>query len=115
MKVLLRENFKVSPFRNVIDKLFALRQIYKNENNDVIQLMVKLIMNSLCGEQTRKDIVEKFACKIEYWMISEYDDRGKENWKISHGNYIVKMIDDTGLEDEVKKLNTMPLHLSSFV
>ena len=25
------------------------------------------------------------------------------------------MIDDAGLEDEVKKLNTMPLHLGSFV
>ena len=28
---------------------------------------------------------------------------------------IVKMIDDAGLEDEVKKLNTMPLHLGAFV
>ena len=25
------------------------------------------------------------------------------------------MIDDAGLEDEVKKLNTMPLHLGAFV
>ena len=25
------------------------------------------------------------------------------------------MIDDVGLEDEVKKLNTMPLHLGAFV
>ena len=25
------------------------------------------------------------------------------------------MIDDGGLEDEVKKLNTMPLHLEAFV
>ena len=42
-----RENFKVSPFKNVIDNIFELRQKYKAENNDVNQLWVKLIMNSL--------------------------------------------------------------------
>ena len=35
--VIYRENFKVSPFRKVIDKLFALRQKYKDEGNDVMQ------------------------------------------------------------------------------
>ena len=47
--------------------------------------------------------------------MSEYDERVKDYWKISGINYIVKMIDDAGLEDEVKKLNTMPLHLGVFV
>ena len=113
--VIYREYFKVSPFRKVIDKLFALRQKYKDENNDVMQLLVKLLMNSLYGENIRKDIEEKFACKSEYWMMTEYDERVKDYWKISGNNYIVKMIDDAGLEDEVKKLNTMPLHLGAFV
>ena len=49
------------------------------------------------------------------WMQTEYDERVKDYWKISGINYIVKMIDDAGLEDEVKKLNTMPLHLGAFV
>ena len=113
--VIYRENFKVSPFRKVIDKLFALRQRYKDEGNDVMQLLVKLLMNSLYGENIRKDIEEKFACKSEAWMMDNYDDRVKDYWKISGINYIVKMIDDAGLEDEVKKLNTMPLHLGAFV
>ena len=113
--VIYRENFKVSPFRKVIDKLFASRQIYKDENNDVMQLLVKLLMNSLYGENIRKNIEEKFACKSEYWMQKEYNERVKDYWKISGFNYIVKMIDDPGLEDEVKKLNTMPLHLGTFV
>ena len=113
--VIYRENFKVSPFRKVIDKLFALRQKYKDENNDVMQLLVKLLMNSLYGENIRKDIEEKFTCKSEAWMMSEYDERVKDYWKISGINYIVKMIDDGGLENEVKKLNTMPLHLGAFV
>ena len=113
--VIYRENFKVSPFRKVIDKFFALRQKYKDENNDLMHLLVKLLMNGLFGENIRKDIEEKFACKSEAWMMSEYDVRVKDFWKISGINYIVKVIDDAGLEDEVKKLNTMPLHLGAFV
>ena len=42
--------------------------------------------------------------------MTEYDERVKDYWKKSGNIYIVKMIDDTGLEDEVKKLNTMQLH-----
>ena len=61
------------------------------------------------------DIGEKFACKSEAWMMSEYDERVKDCWEISPGNYNVKMIDDKRLEDDVKKLNTMPLHLGAFV
>ena len=80
-----------------------------------MQLLVKLLRNSLYGENIRKDIEEKFACKSEMWMQTEYDERVKDYWRISGINYIVKMIDDAGLEDEVKKLNTMPLHLGAFV
>ena len=99
--VLYRENFKVNPFRKVIDILFKLRKKYKDENNDVMQLLVKLLMNSLYGENIRKDIEEKFVCRSEMWMQSEYDERVKDYWKISDINYIVKMIDDAGLEDEI--------------
>ena len=47
--------------------------------------------------------------------MSEYDEQVKDYWKISGINCIVKMIDDAGLEDEVKKLNTMPHHIGAFV
>ena len=80
-----------------------------------MQLLVKLLMNSLYGENIRKDIEEKFACKSKAWMMDNYDERVKDYWKISGVKYIVKMIDDAGLEDEVKKLNTMPLHRGAFV
>ena len=113
--VIYRENFKINPFRKVIDILFKLRQKYKDKNDDVMQLLVKLLMNSLYGENIRKDIEEKFSCKSEMWMMTEYDERVKDYWKIGDINYIVKMIDDAGLEDEVKKLNTMPLHLEAFI
>ena len=47
--VIYRENFKVCPFRKVIDKLFASGQKYKDEGFEVMQLLVKLLMNSLYG------------------------------------------------------------------
>ena len=80
-----------------------------------MQLLVELLMNSLYGENIRKDTEENFAGKSEAWMMTEYDERVKDYWKISGINYIVKMIGDAGLEDEVKKLQTMPLHLRAFV
>ena len=81
--VIYRGNIKVSPFRNVIDKVLTLRQNYKDENNDVMQLLVKLLMNSLYGENIRKEIEEKFACISKAWMKTEYDERVKDYWKIS--------------------------------
>ena len=108
-----RENFKVSPFRKVTDKLFALRQKYKDGKSEVMQFLVKLLLTSFFGEQIRKVIEEKIVCKSENWMMSEYDERVKNYCKISHSIYMVKIFGDAGLEDEVKKINTMPLHLGS--
>ena len=82
------------PFGNVLDKLFVLRQKYKNKKSDIMQLLVKLLLNSLYGEQIRKDIEEIFACKSETWMMSEYDEEVKDYWRISQGNYILKKVDD---------------------
>ena len=62
-----------------------------------------------------KDIEISFAGKSEAWMMSEYDERVKDYWKLSQGSYIVLIFDDKGLEDEVRKLNTMPLLLDAFV
>ena len=106
---------KISPFGKSIVKLLALKQIYKDENIEVTKLLVKFLLNSFYGEQIRKAIEKKIACKSEYSMSSEYDERVEDYWKISHGNFIVEMVDDAGLEDEVKKLNTLPLHLVAFV
>ena len=113
--VIYRENFKVSPFKKVIDKLTELRQKYKNEIIDAMQLLVKLIMNSLYGEQKRKDIEESYQCKSEMWMMTEYDERVLDYQRVNYGNYIVKLKDDEGLQDYVKKVNTMPLHFGAFV
>ena len=52
--VIYRENFNKSPFKKFIEKLFASRQEYKNENNDLMPSLVKLIMNSLYGVQIQQ-------------------------------------------------------------
>ena len=94
--VIYRENFKVSPFRKVIEKLFAFRQKYKDEKNDLMQELVKLIMNSLYEFQIRRDINESYYCKSEKWMETEFDEVVLDYWKLPKGNYIVKMKKDDG-------------------
>ena len=112
--VIYKENFKINPFEKVITKLFALREKYKEENNDVMQLLVKLIMNALYGEFLRKDSIENNQGKSETWMMSEYDERVLDYHKINNGNYIVKMKDDEGLLDEIKKSQHTPYTTSCF-
>ena len=53
--IVYRTDFSVSSFKKVVDNLFELQQKYKDENNNVMQLLVKLFMNSLYGESIRKD------------------------------------------------------------
>ena len=49
------------------------------------------------------------------WIQTDYDERDLDCQKYNYGNYIVKMKDDEGLEDEVKKANTLPLHVAVFI
>ena len=95
MKVLFIEKIlKYLHSKKIIDEIFALRQKYKDEDNEVMQLLVKLIMNALYGEFLRKEILESYKCKSELWMMTEYDERVIEYEKIDNGNYIVKIKDD---------------------
>ena len=114
--VIYRENFKVSPFREVIEKLFALRQKYKDEKNDLMQGLVKLNINSLYGVQIRKDINELYSFKSETWMKTEFDENVLDYWKLPNGNYIVKMKKDDGLDDDDCDIkNTLPAVLGAFI
>ena len=110
-----RENFKISPFRKVIENLFTLRQKYKVEKNDLMQALVKLIMNSLYGVQIRKDINESYHCKSETWMKTEFDENVLDYWKLPNGNYIVKLKKDDGLDDDCDIKNTLPAVLGAFI
>ena len=113
--VIYRENFKKSPFRKVIENLFTLRQKYKDEKNVLMQVLVKLIMNSLYGVQIRKDINESYLCKSETWMKTEFNENVLDYWTLPNGNYIVKMKRDDGLDDDCDIKNTLPAVLGAFI
>ena len=113
--VIYRENFKISPFRKDIEKLFALRQKYKDEKIDLLQKLIKLIMNSLYGVQIRRDISESYYCKSETWMKTEFDENVLEYWKLTNGNYIVKMKKDDGLDEDCDIKITLPAVLGAFI
>ena len=72
--VIYRENFKVSPSRKGKENLFALRRKHKDEKNDLMQGLFKLIMNSLHGVQIRRDINESYYCKSETWSKTDFDE-----------------------------------------
>ena len=110
-----RVNFMVSPFRKGIEKMFALRQKYKNEKNGLMQGLVKLIMNSLYGVQIRRDIIESYYCKSEIWMKTEFDENVLDYWKLPNEKFIVKMKKDDGLDDDCDIKNTPPAVLGAFM
>ena len=113
--VICRENFKISLFRKVIEKLFASRQKYKDEHNDLTQNLVKLIMNTLYGVQISKNIDQSHKCKSQHWMETEYDDNVLDYWKLPNGNYIVKLKTDDGLDSDNVVKNTLPSQLGTFI
>ena len=74
--------------------MFALRQKYEDESNDLMQGSVKLILNSLFGIQKLRIINELYKGKSQHWMETEYDDNVLEYSKLQNGNYIVKLKND---------------------
>ena len=73
------------------EQKFALRKKYKEEQNDLMQGLVKLLMNSLCIIQIRRDIDEFYKCASEHWMQTEYDENVLDSCRLPNGKYIVKM------------------------
>ena len=113
--VISREIFKILPFKKVIEKLFALRQKYKDEENNLLQNLAKLIMNSLIGSPIRKDDNEAYKCKSEQWMQLEYEDNVLDYWRLPKGHYILKFKKDEGLDGDNEVKNTLPSHLAAFI
>ena len=46
--------------------------------------------------------------------MTEYDEPFLNYQNVNHVIYFLKMKDDAGLQDEVKKVNTMPIQLAAF-
>ena len=109
-----REYFKISPFRKIIDKLFTLGKKYKDEKIDLMQGLVKLIMNSLYGVQMRKNINEFLYCQSETWMKTEYDENVLVHWKVPNDSFFVKMKNDEKLDDYCDNKNIFSAYLRAF-
>ena len=81
-------------------------QRYKDVSNDLLQKLVRLIMNSLSGVQIRKNINESFKCKSQHWMETEYDENVSDYWRLPNGFYILKFkkkCDGLAGENDIKK------------
>ena len=94
--------------------MFALRQKYKGEHNDLMQGLVTLIKKSLYGVQLRKDIDHSYRCKSQHWMEAEYDEKVLDYWRLPNGIYIVQFKRDDGLDGDNDVKNTLPSHLGAF-
>ena len=56
-----------------------------------MQRLPKPIKKSPNGENKRKDIEQKKTCKTEKWMLTEYNERVLDCWKMAKGNYTNKL------------------------
>ena len=73
--------------------MFALRQKEKDEKDHVMQLFIKLLMNSFNGEQIRENIEEKIACKSEAGMMTMMNELlNMMNELLNIGKYRVLII-----------------------
>ena len=97
--VIYRKNFRVSPFKKVIDNLFELIQKYEDEKNDVLQLLVRLFMNSLYGEQIRKNITDS------YFIIKIYQFNNKN----STSTYTKLKTKRTSMCIDIHMVNSKPI------
>ena len=80
-----------------------------------MELLVNFLKNSLYGEQIRRVIEKEYACKSEYWMLTEKDEKFKGYWIIGIGKYMVKLAKAEGKENDNNKANVVLLHLGAFV
>ena len=108
MKVLFIE--KISRYRSLekLKKNCLLQdKIIKTKKNDILQGLVKIIMNSLCEVQIHRDIDESFYCKLETWMKTEFDENVLDYWRLPNGSHFVEMEKDDQLDKDCDTENTL--------
>ena len=72
--LIYRENFKLSPFRKIIEKLFTLGQTFEDEGNALMQKIVISIINTLYGIQIHRYFSQFYKCNKQNWIETEFDD-----------------------------------------
>ena len=73
-----------------------------------MEKLVKFLMNSLYGENIRKDVTEIFFLgNPSIGCSTQYDENVLDYWKLPNNEYIVKLQEDQGLDSgtRYKKYN----------
>ena len=113
--VIYGENFKITPSRKVIKKLFAFSQNYKVEGKVLMQNLVKLILNNVYGVQIRENIADFFEHKFQNWMGKDFDDIVLDYWRLPNGIYRTKLKHEDGFYNRNIVENTLSSQLKAFI
>ena len=111
------DNLEFNPFeRFTIDMTNKINK-YKEGNKTLLQTLTKNVSNAVYVGCIRKDIEESYKCVTQSWMKNEYDESVIEWFHLKNGNFMVKVKDREGVDDEdvSKKVNSQPCHLGSFI
>ena len=127
--IIYRENFKQSPFRAYLKRIFELRLKYKQEGNKVGDLLVKLQLNSLYGKCVQKDIDTLTHLWKESTLEKRYTKLIKNFENVKSDIYLVEEeLEETEVMNKNKKqlkqnnaeqideyTKLMPSHLGVFI
>ena len=93
-----RHNQEYNPYTDFVTDMFEKRGSFKAQGRDLLENLAKKSGLSVHGGNIRKDINEVFKCVAESWMRENFDDRFKEWFPLKHGNLIVKLKGDEGVD-----------------
>jgi hypothetical protein len=88
---------------------------YKKEENDVMQTLVKLMLNSLYGKTIQKDINKEVHIWSEATLREKFDERVVDYSRLPCGKYIVELKEEDGVDVEEDKKGFTPSHLGVFI
>ena len=110
-------NLEYNPYIEFVTDMFEKRDMFKSQGKDLLHNLAKRIGLSVYGGDIRKDINEEYKCITENWMRENFDYRVKEWFPLKNGNLIVKIEDDSSIDDydKAKSVNTMPSHFGSYI
>jgi DNA polymerase type B, organellar and viral len=113
--VIFTSHYEESPFKKFVEHLFELRLKYKKESNDIMQNLVKLMLNSLYGKTIQKDINKEVHIWSEETLREKFDERIVDYSRLPCGKYIVELKEEEGVDVEEVKKGLNPSHLGIFI
>ena len=72
------ERLEYNPYREFVHGIVSERDKYKSEGTALLQTLAKKLANSVYGSNVRRDILDKYVCVTDQWMVREYDSSVKE-------------------------------------